>query len=232
MIYLVIQLATIAFCIGLYRSIRHHALWYYIAAFALVGLLFYGVFFGLPEIAWRPLYHLVKQCMLGMAFFVVVMFVGVLPDSSKIGKNLRSIRGELSIIAWILCLGHLVYLVTIPPMVNIALRIHFIMPAAAVGLVISIVLLVLLAVLGVTSFRCVKKHMTNRAWKAVQWWAYPFYALTYIHLMLMLGPSLTQGSLFPILTAAVYTLIFGSYLVLRVRRAKLDKQEQPTAQEA
>lgn len=223
MIYLAIQLVTVAICVGLYRSIRKHAVWYYAGAIALTALFYYGALFGLPEVVWRPLFYLVKQCMWGMAFFVVVMYVGVLPKSSKVGQKLRSIRGELSIIAWILCLGHLIYLAVIPPMVDIALRIGFMMPAAAVGLVVSVVLLVLLAVLGVTSFRCVKKHMSNRSWKAVQWWAYPFYALVYVHLMLMLGPGLTQLSLTPVITAVVYTLIFGVYLVLRVRRARLDR---------
>ena len=223
MIYLLIQLAVAALCVFAYRSIRRHSMWYYAGAIALVALFFYGHFFGLPEVIWRPLYYTLKQCMLGMAFFVVVMYVGALPPTHKITRNLRSIRGEMSIIAWILCLGHLVYLVAIPPMVDIALRIHFIMPAAAIGMVLSIILVILLAVLGVTSFRSVKKHMKNRAWKAVQWWAYPFYAITYVHLMLMLGPSLAQGSIFPILTATVYTLLFGGYLVLRVRRIMIDK---------
>jgi len=225
-IYLLIQVLTVALCVTCYRSIRHHAKWYYVGSIALVALFYYGALFGLPEPVWRPLYHLIKQCMLGMAFFVVVMFVGALPPDHKVTKNLRSIRGELSIIAWILCLGHLIYLVAIPPMVDIALRIHFIMPAAAIGMVLSIVLLVLLVVLGVTSFRSVKRHMTNKSWKALQWWAYPFYAITYVHLMLMLGPSLAQGSIFPIITASVYTLIFVGYLVLRVRRFKIDKAQK------
>lgn len=224
MIYAIIQAVTLALCLLLYRSIRQHAVWYYAGCIVVTAAFFYGAFFGLPEVVWRPLFYLIQQCMWGMAFFVVVMFVGALPKGSKAAQNLRSIRGELSIIAWILCLGHLIYLKVIPPLVNIAVTLGFAMPAAVTGLVVSIVLLVLLVVLGVTSFRCVKKHMGAKVWKAVQWWAYPFYALVYVHLMLMLGPSMVQGSATSVVSAAVYTAVFGVYLVMRVRRALLDRK--------
>ena len=226
MIYLLIQLAVAAFCVLAYRSIRRHSMWYYAGAIALVALFFYGHFFGLPEAIWRPLYYALKQCMLGMAFFVVVMYVGALPPTHKITRNLRSIRGEMSIIAWILCLGHLVYLLAIPPMVDIALRIHFIMPAAAIGMVLSIILVVLLAVLGVTSFRSVKRHMKNRAWKAVQWWAYPFYAITYVHLMLILMPAAMRGGLQAIESVIGYSIVFGIYIIGRPLRAHLDAKSE------
>ena len=223
MIYALIQVLTLAFCLVFHRSIHRHAMWYYLAAIVVTALYFYGDFFGLPDPIWLPLFYLIQQCMWGMAFFVVVMFVGALPRSSKVAQNLRSIRGELSIIAWILCLGHLVYLTVVPPLVRIAFTIGFAMPAAVAGLAVSIVLLVLLAVLGVTSFRTVKKHMTAKAWRAVQWWAYPFYALVYIHLILMLAPSIGQLSATSLVSAGAYTLIFGVYAVMRVRRAVLDK---------
>lgn len=227
--YALIQLATVAFCLVLYRSIRQHAVWYYAGSIALVGLFFLGQFVALPGLISQPLFYLMQQCMLGMAFFVVVMFVGALPKTSKAGQKLRSIRGELSIIAWILCLGHLIYLAVIPRLVDIALRLGFAMPLTVIGLVTSVVLLVLLLVLGVTSFRFVKKHMSSKSWKAVQWWAYPFYALVYAHLLLMLAPAVSSGSVTPLVTAAVYTLIFGGYLVLRVRRAMLDRGMQAAA---
>lgn len=229
MIYALIQALTVALCLLLYRSIRQHAVWYYAGCIAVTAVFFYGAFLGLPEVVWRPLFYLVQQCMWGMAFFVVVMFVGALPKGSKAAQNLRSIRGELSIIAWILCLGHLIYLKVIPPLVKVAVALGFAMPAAVAGLVVSLVLLVLLAVLGVTSFRCVKKHMSARAWKTVQRWAYPFYALVYVHLVLMLGPSTLQGSATSIVSVAVYTAIFGTYLVMRIRRALLDRASATSA---
>ena len=224
MIYALIQVLTAALCLVLYRSIRQHAVWYYAGCFAITALFFYGAFFELPDAVWRPLFYLIQQCMWGMAFFVVVMFVGALPKTLKAAQNLRSIRGELSIIAWILCLGHLIYLKVIPPLVQVALNLGFAMPAAVAGLVVSLILLALLVILGVTSFRFVKRRMSAKAWKAVQGWAYPFYALVYVHLVLMLGPSMLQGSATSIVAVSVYTAIFGAYTVLRVRRALLDRR--------
>lgn len=222
MTYLIIQLRALAFCLVCSRSMRRHAVWYYAGAFAVIALFFYGVFFGLPRVVWRPLFYAIDQCMLGTALFVVVMVVGALPRGSWLFQRLRPVRGELSIFAWILCLGHLVYLSTIPSMIRIALTLQFVMPMAAAGLAVSLVLLVLLAVLGVTSFKFVKRHMNASAWKAVQRWSYLFYALVYVHLMLMLAPTLATGVPRALLTGAVYSVIFLGYGVLRVRRAYLD----------
>ncbi|MFQ8866773.1 MAG: hypothetical protein ACLR67_00475 [Eggerthella lenta] len=54
-------------------------------------------------------------------------------------------------------------------------------------------LLVLLLVLGVTSFGFVKKHMRTESWKRLQRWAYVFFGLVYVHLMLMLAPAASRG---------------------------------------
>lgn len=222
MTYLLIQLFAVAFCLLLSRSLRRHAVWYYAGAFAVLALFFYGEFFGLPEPIWRPLFYTIDQCMLGTALFVVVMFIGAVPRNSWFSQRLRPVRGELSIFAWILCLGHLVYLTVIPRLVRIAVTLGFAMPMAVAGLVVALILLVLLVVLGVTSFKFVKRHMSARLWKSVQRWSYLFYALVYVHLMLMLAPVVLTGAPKAVFTAVVYSAIFLGYGVMRVRRARLD----------
>lgn len=222
MTYLIIQLCAVAFCLLCSRSLRRHAVWYYAGAFAVTALFFYGEFFGLPEPVWRPLFYTIDQCMLGTALFVVVMVIGALPRGSWFAQRLRPVRGELSIFAWILCLGHLVYLTVIPRMVHIALTLKFAMPLTVIGLVVSLILLVLLIVLGVTSFKFVKRHMSAKAWKSVQRWSYLFYALVYVHLMLMLAPTIATGAPRAVITGTVYSVIFVGYAILRVRRARLD----------
>lgn len=232
MTYLIIQLCALALCLVCSRSMRRHAVGYYVGAFAVIALFFYGAFFGLPEVIWRPLFYAIDQCMLGTALFVVVMGIGALPRGSWLAQRLRPVRGELSVFAWILCLGHLIYLTAIPGMIRIALKLHFIMPMAAAGLAVSLVLLMLLSVLGVTSFKCVKRRMNASVWKSVQRWSYLFYALVYVHLMLMLGPTLATGAPRALLTGAVYSVIFLGYGVLRVRRAYLDANPAPERPEA
>ena len=157
--YLIIQLLAVAFCWFAARSMRKHAIAYYVGAFALEALFLFGKFFSLPSFLWTPIFFAVDQCMLGTALFVVVMFVGVFPKNSPISQRLRPSRGELSIFAWILCLGHLFYLTVIPRMADIAIRLGFAMPMTVVGLIVALILLVLLIVLGVTSFKFVKRAM-------------------------------------------------------------------------
>lgn len=79
-------------------------------------------------------------------------------------------------------------------------------------------------VLGVTSFGFVKKHMRTESWKRLQRWAYVFFGLVYVHLMLMLAPAASRGGEAALVTVAVYTVVFGAYAVLRVRRAFVDRR--------
>ena len=92
------------------------------------------------------------------------------------------------------------------------------------ALVVALALLVLLLVLGVTSFGFVKKHMRTESWKRLQRWAYVFFGLVYVHLMLMLAPAASRGGEAALVTVAVYTVVFGAYAVLRVRRALVDRR--------
>lgn len=46
-----------------------------------------------------------------------IMFIGVFSRDSKVGSWLRSIRAELSIVAWMLSLRHIVYLISYAPRV-------------------------------------------------------------------------------------------------------------------
>lgn len=97
---------------------------------------------------------------------------------------------------------------------------------------IALVLFALLLVLGATSFRFVRDRMSPGLWKKVQRWAYVFCGLVYVHLALMLAPaaltdtagifSAASGS---VSRLAVYTCVFGSYLVLRVYRAVKEKKD-------
>ena len=89
---------------------------------------------------------------------------------------------------------------------------------------LSIVLFALLVILGVTSFRAVKRRMGARTWKRVQFLAYPFFALVYVHIIIMLAPSaLSKGGLSAVNMAA-YSIVFGTYLVLRLWRYSVDRK--------
>ena len=66
--------------------------------------------------------------------------------------------------------------------------------------------------------------MRTESWKRLQRWAYVFFGLVYVHLMLMLAPAASRGGEAALVTVAVYTVVFGAYAVLRVRRALIDRR--------
>ena len=150
------------------------------------------------------------------------MYIGVFAKGSKVHQWLKPVRSELSIIACILACGHMaVYLGSYAPRLGGTLGVNVVS-----ALVVALALLVLLLVLGVTSFAFVKRRMRTDSWKRLQRWAYVFFGLVYVHLMLMLAPAASQGGEAAVTSVAVYTVIFGAYAVLRVRRALVDHRAE------
>lgn len=64
--------------------------------------------------------------------------------------------------------------------------------------------------------------MSGLKWKQLQRWAYCFYFLAYIHIILML---LNKKEL-DWMKLIIYTAVFGSYTVLRVIKAKKIKSDK------
>ncbi len=222
---LVLTLIVTVVAVFILREPIRQAPWlFYLIALVLDVFLLAGTTMYLPAF-WRNLLILTMQRgALGVALFAVVMWIGVLPRGGKISRWLRPIRAELSIIACILIAGHMaIYLG--------AYFLRFFSGATIKGqvvaaLIIALLLLLLILVLGVTSFRFVKKHMSARNWRRLQKLAYIFYALIFIHMMLMLGDSAMKGGAEAVITLVVYGVVFGGYIIARIWRAVLDKREK------
>ncbi|MEC4273315.1 ferric reductase-like transmembrane domain-containing protein [Adlercreutzia sp. R25] len=221
--FAIILLVTIAACFALRNPVKACPTAFYAVAIAVDVLFVFGSTVGLPRAVWSPLFVLIQKCELSLAMFVVVMFIGCLAKESRACKWLKPIRSELSIIAWFLSLGHMaVYLESYLPRIFGGGAISGnVMGAFA----LAIVLLVLLIVLGVTSFAFVKKTMRTETWKKVQKLAYPFFGLVYVHLLLMLLPSALHGGLAAQASVAVYSVVFVGYGLCRTGRALLDRQD-------
>lgn len=56
-----------------------------------------------------------------------------------------------------------------------------------------------------------------------------FYVLTYVHLALLLMPSALAGNDVAVLSIAVYSIVMGAYVVLRLRKALADRRTEATA---
>jgi DMSO/TMAO reductase YedYZ heme-binding membrane subunit len=223
MTFFVSLIAAVVFIL-IFRVPVKKAPWlFYLLALALVGYYIYEYFYGTNVFIWRYLLVAVQRCSLALALLMVVMFIGVLPDSSKLRGYLYPIRQELSILGCILALGHIIVYLN-------SYLMRFLAGFVAtdlnivVSLIIAVFLVVLLAILLVTSFTFVRKRMGAKWWKSVQHLAYPFFLVIYLHLLLLLLPSALTGVPSMIFNISLYTVLFGLYSVLRLRKYALDRK--------
>ena len=102
-----VLVVTALFCVALRNVVRRVPLLFYALAVLVVAGFVFGAYVPLPRPLWSLLLVLVQKCLLPLALFAVVMFIGVLPGESRAKAWLRPVRAELSIVAWILSLGHM-----------------------------------------------------------------------------------------------------------------------------
>ena len=215
----VLACVTLFVCVFRQAIKRRPFLLYSLAALFDIALIAFELGM-LPKSGGLFLVATMRRGGLGVAFFVVVMFIGALPRDGWPSKWLRPIRAELSIAGCILIAGHIAaylpgYFSSV--VVGGVVRHHML-----VAVVLGLCLLILLVVLGFTSLRVVKRRMRASSWKKLQNSAYAFYALIYFHLMFMLGPSALSGGRSAQASVAVYSVVFGAYFVLRIVRAVAD----------
>lgn len=220
MTFLVLLACSVAAVFALRNPIHKAPMLFYAIAITVDLLFMFGDALGLPRPVSHALFLAIHKCTLALALFVIVMFIGVFSRESKVRKWLQPIRAELSIIAWILSLGHMVvYLASYATRVLAG----YVDGAVFVALVVALVLFVLLLVLGVTSFRLVKRRMNSTVWKRVQSVAYVFFGLVYAHLLLMLLPPALRGGEAAQIAVAIYSVVFFGYAVARIVRAVKDR---------
>lgn len=151
------------------------------------------------------------------ALWCVVMWAGALPNGSAPIKKLMPIRGELSIFAALLTLGH-----------NIGFgQTYFVRLFTDAGKmtsnqisasVMTIIMLVIMIPLTVMSFPQVRKKMNAKLWKRIQRTAYAFYALIYIHVLTLCYPMAKAGREGYLLSIFIYSAVFIGYAACRVRK--------------
>lgn len=157
-----------------------------------------------------------------IAFFVLVMFAGALNTKWPITRKLLSVRAELAIMASILMLPHgIIYLVRF--VIYSFQKVFTQKPLPIMYLsfmVIGIIAFILMIPLFVTSFKRVRRKMKANQWKKLQRWSYLFYFLAYIHVLLIL----LNGKSMDWLKLSTYTIIFGSYVVLKLSKIYMSKR--------
>ena len=149
------------------------------------------------------------------AIFIIVMYVSVLPQKTRLRIKLSKVRGEMAIIAALFTLIH-----------NISYGKRYFMllftdisalkPYEAAAALLSVCMIMLLVPLTVTSFNIIRKKMSGKSWKKLQRLSYIFYALLYFHIVLIFSRGLLTGRLTYLIDLYIYTLIFGIYAALRL----------------
>lgn len=149
------------------------------------------------------------------AFFAYVMWAGALPNGTEAARRLMSVRGELSILACILTFAHnIIYGRTY--FRTLFTSFSRLSPYQAAAVVCSLVLIAIMLPLFVTSFHPVRRRMPGRAWKRLQRLAYVFYALLYVHVMLLIIPLARAGRGGYAFNVWIYSAVFLGYAVCRI----------------
>ncbi len=225
MFVLATLIATCVVCWLARKQIASHETAFYALAIA-IDIAYIAMatgFVSVPFAVWHVAFELMQECTLAFALFAVVMYIGIFSKKSYVGVRMRTIRGQLSIAALFLSLGHCaVYLGEYIPRIFGGSPVKDNVVAA---FAVSIIAFALLLLLGVTSFKSVRKHMDPQRWKSIQKLSYAFFALIYVHVATMLAPSAVAGGVAAMHSLAVYTVVFGFYAIGRITRWRIDARE-------
>ncbi|MGM9605103.1 MAG: FMN-binding protein [Faecousia sp.] len=225
MIFIISLVIAAAFILLCGKALRAHPAPFYIAAAALSALVIelYWAAPGFLSLQMRTRLPILIGAV-GTAFFIFVMYAGALPNGHPLMKKIMPIRGELSIFACLLTLGH-----------NLSYGKNYLTPGylfsapvspTKVAAWISAVSILLMLMLTITSIKAVRKCIQPKKWKALQRWAYLFYALVYLHVLLLAIPNLLKGRTTYTVNLLVYSLVYLSYAVCRIQKAVLVKRGQ------
>ena len=208
-------------------AIKKHAPVFYVGAALLalttIAVTWSGADASFPGWMSNYVWPLLSHGAFASALFIIVMYMGALPNGTKAIKRLMPIRAELSIMASLLVLGH-----------NIAYgRTYFVRlftdtskmsTTQMLAAICSLIMIAIMLPLMITSFKTVRKKMKPKSWKKLQRSAYVFYGLIYVHTMLLYVPMVQAGRSAYIVNVIVYSLIFISYAGMRIRKELLKKK--------
>ena len=150
---------------------------------------------------------------LAEGIFLVVAFMGCLPQKWKVTKRLKSIRAEMSVMGCIICIGEMV------TYANYFTQLFTLSTGRQIACIATIVLLCLMIPLMLSSFYCVRANMKQSTWKNLQKFAYIFYFALWLHIFGLYANL--NGGLDGIFdgkhgdTLLAYTYLWAAYFILR-----------------
>ncbi len=222
MLFVTALILALLFAFFLKNAIKKHSVIFYAAA-AVVSVA--GILVNvrnMPAIV-QNIAGLFTRGVFATALWCIIMWIGALKNGSKLIKALMPIRGELSIIAAILTLGHnigygktyFVRMFTAP----LSMR-----PTHLAAGTLSLIMLVIMIPLTILSVPSVRKKMSAKRWKKIQRMAYLFYAFIYLHVMILFVPSARSGNLDSSINVIAYSIVFLGYAACRIKKAVIRKK--------
>lgn len=222
MLLIISLVLAVAFVFLCGKVLKKHPILFYSGAGIITIVLALIPFDGVPDFVNNYILALFRRGSLATAIFIIVMYTGALKNGSALMKKLIVIRGELSIMASIMILCHNIFFgkIYFVRLFTSALTMPVTQFLAAIA---SLLMLVIMIPLAIMSFPKVRKKMKPKLWKRLQRFAYVFYALIYIHIFLLTYSSAQARRGDYALSLILYTIVFGVYLVMRVRKYLLKK---------
>lgn len=217
MLFLIALALASGFAFFCRKPLKKYPYVFYISAVVITAIISVVDFRNLPVFVNTYIVGLFSRGAFATALWCVVMWAGAFPNGSKPIKVLMPIRGELSIFTAVLTLGH-----------NIGYgKTYFVRLFTDSGRmtsnqitasILTIIMLVIMIPLTIMSFPQIRRKMNAKLWKKIQRTAYIFYALIYIHVMVLCIPMARLGRDGYLFSVIVYSIVFISYAVCRIRK--------------
>lgn len=222
MLLIISLVLAVAFVFLCGKALKKHPNLFYIGAGIITAVLALIPFDGVPDFVNNYILALFRRGSLATAIFIIVMYTGALKNGSALMKKLIVIRGELSIMASIMILCHNIFFGK-TYFVRLFTSASTMPVTQLLAAIASLLMLVIMIPLAIMSFPKIRKKMKPKLWKRFQRFAYAFYALIYIHIFLLTYSSAQARRGDYALSLILYTIVFGVYLVMRVRKYLLKK---------
>lgn len=186
---------------------KHEYRYYTVFAILTLAATVFSVLQQIEPTAWltTPLiYQVVWQGHLTLALFILVMFAGAFKKKSKAKIVLTRVRRELAILGFMTLIPHATLL--------IITALSAFNPTGTLALLV-------MTPLFITSFPKIRKKMSPLSWRKLHRWAYPAYALIFLHIasitvIAQRGGSGEYNALWW-LRLGIYTFIFAFYCYLK-----------------
>lgn len=225
MLFLLSLLSASIFVLAFHKLLKKKPVVFYLIAVLITVFTVLIDMVNVPTWLEHSFVGMFKRGTFSTALWVIIMFTGALKNGSKTIKVLMPIRGELSIFAAIITLGHNIVFGKVY-FVNFFTNRAKMSITQIIATIITLIMLAILIPLTITSFKSIRKRMKAKNWKKLQRFAYLYYGLLYVHIMLVTYPSVLLGKMNSAISVVVYSTVFLFYFVWRVRKYFIVKKKK------